>query len=389
MANTMDFEQIATVLNAITEQATGQSSIAPVDTSSFVSVAQTALLTGYDKLSTAISQVISRTIFSVRPYGRRFAGLEADAVRYGNHVRKLQMVDGTWMEDDRLKLVNGQSVDQQVVIKPDVLQTNYYGANVRQYGITQYRDQLDQAFAGPDEFAQFVAMMMTNVSDIRNQSMDILARSTLSNFLAGKIAGDSGNVRHMVSEYNAYAGTNLTSQTVKQPANWGDFVRWLVGQLMTMSDALEERTTLYHINITGKPVKRHTPKRDQTLYLYSPDLNQMFTQVYASTFNDTYLKIMDYERLTFWQDPQTPDTINVKPVYIDDSGEVVNASTAIEQSNVLGVLFDREAVGYTLVNEWSAPAPFNARGGYTTFWWHWTERYWNDFSENGIVLLLD
>ena len=58
-------------------------------------------------------------------------------------------------------------------------------------------------------------------------------------------------------------------------------------------------------------------------------------------------------------------------------------------SKVFGVIFDEDAAGYTVVNQWSASAPFNARGGYTNIFWHSTDRYWNDFTENAVVLLLD
>ena len=33
--------------------------------------------------------------------------------------------------------------------------------------------------------------------------------------------------------------------------------------------------------------------------------------------------------------------------------------------------------------------PYNAAGKYWNTFFHFTERYWNDFTENGIVLLLD
>ena len=53
------------------------------------------------------------------------------------------------------------------------------------------------------------------------------------------------------------------------------------------------------------------------------------------------------------------------------------------------LVFDEEAMGYTIGSTWSAPTPFNARGGYSNVWYHFTGRYFNDFTENGIVLLLD
>ena len=66
MMDSLSFNQLSTVLNAIVKQATGQSEAAVVDTSSFVSVANTALKAGYDALATSVSQVLSKTIFSVR-----------------------------------------------------------------------------------------------------------------------------------------------------------------------------------------------------------------------------------------------------------------------------------------------------------------------------------
>ena len=61
--NTMTFEQSATLLTSLVKQATGQSAITPTDESEFVSLAQTTLRTNYDIMATAISQVLSRTIF--------------------------------------------------------------------------------------------------------------------------------------------------------------------------------------------------------------------------------------------------------------------------------------------------------------------------------------
>ena len=135
----LTFNQLSTVLAAITSQATGQAVLAPVDTSSFISVGQTALKTGYDVLSTAISQVLSRTIFSVRPYTDKFRGLDVTEQQYGNITRKLSVVDKAFEEDNRIKLVDGQSIDPFKVNKPSVVQENFYGANLRATGYSWFR----------------------------------------------------------------------------------------------------------------------------------------------------------------------------------------------------------------------------------------------------------
>lgn len=384
--NTLTFNQCSTLLNAINAQATGRAGAAPVNTSEFVTVAQTTLMTGYDNVINAISQVLSKTVFSVRPYNRKFKGLYMDSVRYGNHTRKLQVVDKDAKDDDRVKLVDGESVDQQEVNKPAVLQTNFYGANVYERFVTIFRDQLDTAFSGPDEFGRFISMILQNVTDLIEQDHENCARATVANFIGGKIAANS-NVYHLVTEYNEETGLELTSATVKKPENYVPFMKWAMARIKTISDMMTERTTMFHINVANKPISRHTPKNAQKLYMYAADINNMEASVLSSVFHDSYLKSVDFETVNFWQSVKNPMGIDNKPSYMKDDGTII--AGVCQQNNVLGVLFDEEAIGITVVNAWSASAPFNARGGYTNTFFHFTDRYYNDFTENGCVFLMD
>jgi hypothetical protein len=104
MVNTLSFDQISAVLNDIVKQATGVDTIKATDTSSFVAQAQTALLVGNDRIMNSISQVLDRTIFSVRPYNAKFKGLRRTTQQWGNHVRKLGMLDDDWENDQRQPL---------------------------------------------------------------------------------------------------------------------------------------------------------------------------------------------------------------------------------------------------------------------------------------------
>ena len=392
--NTMTFTQAATVLTEIVSQASGRKQIAPTNPAEFVAVAKVGLETGYDPLATAISQVLSRTIFSVRPYNRKFAGLEADSIRYGNHVRKLNYIDQDPEEDDRIKLVDGQSIDQYAVKKPQVLQTNFYGESVYQAHITIYRDQLDVAFSGPEEFIRFISGLMEHMQNQIEKWHEETARATVANFIAGKAASDSANVIYLLDLYEAETGlTNLTAQSIKQPSNFVPFTKWLFGYLKTVSDMMTERSVKFHKNFTiggaAKLIHRHTPLDRQKIYLYAKELNNMDASVVSGTFHDDYLKIADYERVNFWQNINTPMEINATPGYNDADGSVHANPSAVTLENVLGVIFDEEAAGYTVINQWQANSPFNARGGYTNMFWHFTDRYWNDFTENGVVLILD
>lgn len=389
MANTLQFDQISSVLNQINKIATGQIQPAAVNTKDFVAQAQTTLLSGYDNVMGAISQVLSRTIFSIRPYDRKFNGLAADAVRWGNHVRKISYIDGEFENDDMYPLDDGESIDQYVINKPKVVQTNFYGGQRFQRHYTVFRDQLNHAFQGPDELARFLAGVTQNVTDQRNQAWESLARNTLVNMMGAKIQGDSNNVIHLVTEYNEFAGLTLTPETVRQPANFPGFVKWMFGRLKTLSQMLTERSVKYHINIQNKFIPRHTPIRNQRIYLYTPEINMIDSQVLADVYNDQYLRLANHESVNFWQSIETPDTINVIPNYINAQGVVVNSETTTTKANVLGVIFDEEAIGLNEIFDSMDNTPYNARGKYYNVYYHWNLRWWNDMTENCLVLLMD
>lgn len=378
----------AAILNEIVSQATGKNPITSVPTGDFVSVANIANGIATDALLGAITQVLSRTIFSIRPYSRKFKGLYMDSQRFGNHTRKLNIADSDWNKDLRYDLVDGQAIDDQIVKKPNVLQTNFYGQNIFERQVTIFKDQLNIALSSEEEFQRFIAMVITNASDQIEQAHESTARATLANFIGGKVKGDTANVFKLVTLYNGVAGTALTTETVRQPSNFVPFMKWAVGFIKTISDRMTERSQKFHINVTGKEISRHTPYNKQKLYLYSELLNDIDASVMTSIFNDEYLKFADHERVAYWQSIDSPDGINVKPAYLQPEGTVKVETEELAQADIFGALFDEEAVGITTFGEWSAPSPFNARGGYSNIFWHFNDRYFNDFTENGVVFLL-
>lgn len=388
MANSLTQNQLYTVLNSIAAQATGNAGLTATDTSSFVTVADVTLKSGYDNVISAISQVLSRTIFSNRPYTRKFRTLETDRITFGNHVRKLAIADKDWESDERLPLTEGQSIDMFKVSKPNILQTNFYGQEVYQRHYTLFKDQLDVAFSNETEFARFVAMVVQNCSDIIEQAHESLSRSTVVNAIAGIIAlNNSSQIVHLLTEYNTLTGLSLDAQSVYEPDNFKAFIQWAYARMATVSDLLTERSEIFHNNISGKEIKRHTPKEMQRAYIYAPTRNMIDSMVYANTFNDRYLRGVEAESVSFWQSIKDPTKINVKCGYTDNTG--VPATDTVTEDNIFALIFDREMMGMTVVNQWSAQTPFNAAGGYSNVYFHFTDRYYNDNFENAVLFLLD
>lgn len=392
MANALTFNQISQVMNEIYQQATGRTDPAPVDTKTFVTQGQKALLTGMDPLLNSISQVLSRTIFSIRPYSRKFGGLEVDEIKWGNHVRKLTNSDSLFEDDDRYYLVDGEpGPDMQKVKKNKVLQTNFYGKEVFQFqSPTYFRDQLDVAFRGPDEFARYLTMIMQNTTDILEQGREGLARALVCNLIGSRMAFDNGeNVVHLVTEYNEYTGLSLTTETVKDPDNFTPFAKWCFARIRTLRDMMTERTSLFQTNIEGFVINRHTPLDNQKVYLLADLINHIDAEVLSSVYNEEFLRYGDHERVNFWQSPKDPYLVRVSPNGINAQGEIVTESPLVNAQNVVGVIFDEEAIGYTVANQWSGASPFNVRGGYYNLFHHETLNYWEDNSEKSVVLMLD
>lgn len=389
--NDLTITDVGTILTSIAKQATGASTLSVNNTKDFITVAQTTLKVGYDPLIASISQVLSKTIFSIRPYYRKFAGINVSNQQFGNITRKLNISDKDWETDERLPLTDAASVDMYKVIKPSILQTNFYGANKYQRHITIFKDQLDTAFASPDEFGRFITMVMQNATDVIEHGHETLARSVIANFIGGILADEDNGTRtiHLLSEYKELTGQTLTAETVYQADNFGNFMKFVVARIKSLSAMFTERTQLYQTQLTDKPITRHTPYRNQKLYLFSPTQYLTETAVLTDLYNDQYMKLMDFERVNFWQNPNSPDALNVMPIYLKSDGTLTSPTEAVNKPHVFGVLFDDEALGYTVVNQWSATTPFNAAGGYSNVYYHFTDRYWNDFTEKGVVLLLD
>lgn len=389
MANSLQQNQIYTIINAINAQAKTGGSLTAVDTSSFVTVAQTLLLSGYDNLMNAISQVLSKTIFSHRPYAAQLDILDNDEIRWGNHVRKIVPLDWDAEADDRLPLTDGESVDPWVINKPKAQQFNFYGQEVFQRHMTIPTNQLDTAFQTESEFARFIAMIYANAQDQITQDLENVRRMALANYIGGIHYTSQNSVINLLTEYNAATGLSLTNQTVYQPDNYAPFMRWASARILNISDQLKQRGYRWHKNLTGVNIPRHTPKEFQKFVMFAPAYRQIEASTLSTTWNDDYIKGFDgFEAVNFFQNPDYPAQVNVTPSIIDDSGEFEKADQIIV-SNIFGMIFDRDAIGQTMINQQSMATPVNPRGLYSNMYWHYCLRWYNDFTENAVLFTLN
>lgn len=381
--NTLGIEQAYTLIADIHAQATGKAAQTPTSPADFISVANATLQAGYDKVLQAITQVVSKTLMAVRPYNRKFKGLEWSTERWGGITRKINFGDTPPGPDPTYSLTNQQSVDQFVVKMPDVLETRYYGSDVYMGGYTIFTKQLDVAFSGPQEFAEFISALMTHMNNEREQWLEGLSRQLLVNAICAKC--DLGKELDLLTRYNDETGLSLTAKTVRQPANFPAFCKWAYAKVSDVSRVMTERSMMYQEPITGHDIFRHTPYADQKIYFLADLLQEMESRVIADTYHDNFLSLADVEGVGFWQNINDPSYAGCTPVYIDGNGAVKTAAGALEKVGICGIMFDRDAIGYNIKDYSVEVSPYNAMGQYYNIFQHMNVQMCTDFTEKIVV----
>lgn len=401
MANPSTFQQASTILNALVQQATGRTALTAT-TPDFISVAQTTLSLGKDVIFNALTNVLARTIFSVRPYSASMLGLEKDLPTWGSYMRKLNIVASDWGDNDAYKWPvaydssqsghetgDGYSVDPWVIQKREFIQTNFLGQSVFSDHYTVFDQQLETAFTGPEEFMQFISMMETDMSNKIELCKDNVSRTLVSNFAASLYdENNSARVIKLLTLYNSETGGSYDAQSILLPDNYPGFVKWAYAKIAAIASMFRENSIKYQTTISSKPVLHHTPYEKQKLYMLGGDRFAIDSRVLADTFHDTYLRYADVETVNFWQSINTPDSVKLVPTYTHTDGTVKTASSTVTVSPLFAVLFDEDAMGWARVHQNVLPTPVNPRGEYRNIFYNMRIRCFSDNTEKGVIFVL-
>ena len=402
MPNTPEVAQGATLLNAVVKQATGQTAIGNLaNLSNFVSTATTLLALGKDPVLNALTQVMETTVFAERPYDQPLASLAIPGDRWGNIIRKLSPVademedDDAWLwpvaYDANQNPADGfhESEDPFIIHKQDALETHFMGSVAYMQHFTTFENQFDVAFHGPAELAQFFQMLVTERRNDRESFEEAKARLLQINFIAALIdENDSDRVIHLLTEYNTASGQSLSATDIMQAGNFEAFVRWMYARIRTIVGQMRARSNKFQTNITGKTILRHTDANNLRVALYRPFMEYINSMVLSNLYNADMMRLPTYEAIDYWQSIKTPGTINVTPVYTDTSGSPKTGS-AVNNATVIGLIHDRDALGYAM-RDFRMPAPiYNPRGLYWNSFIHARFTACQDNTEKAVVLCLD
>ena len=385
-------KQIYAIVNEVAQQAMGTNAIAVVDNTGLIALGNTVLSSDATKNNfiNALTDRIGRTIVSFREYHSHFPDFERDSIEWGNILQKLKIAMPNAEEDQSYNLVDGTSVDQYKINKAKVNQLLFTSETPWQTHITVHLEALEKAFIDTSAMGAFISGMFGEVQNRIELAMENLSMACVNNYIGEVITRKEerpSRIINLVTEYKDKTGVDHT----KTPLNALDdenFLKFVIRRINSLSSTLEYMTVNLY-NDTGIYVDegisgtytRHTPKSEQKLMLFIDLVNALKTNINSKAFNMEQVAIdIPFMTVPFWQSMQTPSGINIKPTS--------TPTKPVVQSLVMGILYDREAMGTFKKKYNSITSPINAAGQYYNVFYHMLTMYYNDLTENAVIFLL-
>ncbi len=410
------------VMNALVAQATGQSDISVVNTSTFVSAGESVLATGYENTLNALSLVLGRTLVAVRPYKAKLSTIQAmNSGVFSHRLRKISYFArpnlpagnfNTNLYPENLFMGKGNGQDTTVghestksmwtQNQPVVLERNFNGCSVYQTSTTVYRYQLQQAFRSEEDFGQFVTGIMTEKANDLESNKEAFNRMAIVNKIAEVYdTGVDAQKINLTKAFNDKFGTSYTSAQLRS-TYLKEFLAFFVAEFKKVSDRMTERSANFHASVTKSSINpetgesetlyllRHTPKADQIALLYNPLFIEAEAQVMPSIFNPSYLDINNYEGVDFWQsnyDEDARPAIKCTPAIFNNGAQ--EAGDQVEIPYCVGIIMDRDAllVDYELTE--SASTPYDPRRGMYNIWWSMARNIISDETEQAVIFYME
>ena len=231
-------------------------------------------------------------------------------------------------------------------------------------------------------------MLYTAVENSKNIKTSDMIMRTINNMIAETIYDfvvtnngtitNAGNTRcvNLLKMYNdAYTKTETVSSCVRDP----DFIRFSAYVMNLYKDRLKKMSTLF--NIGAQP--RFTPNDRLHVVLLSEFAKAADVFLQSGTWHNEFVKLPDAESVPYWQGSGTDYAITATSK-IDVSPSSHPSAATTGYTGILGVMFDREALGVCNENQ-RVTTNYNPKAEFFTNWYKVDTGYFNDMNENFVV----
>lgn len=391
----MTVNQIYTLVNDISNEVLGTTDLVHEDLTGLVDLGNEVFnQNAVDNYVKSLVNHIGKVVFVNRPYSGKVPSVLMDAWEFGSVLEKISADVPQAEENDTWNLKDGTEYKQDVFHKP-IVSAKFFNSKVTfEVPVSITERQVKESFSSAEQMNGFLSMIYSAVDKSMTIKTDALVMRTINNMIAETLDADKtvfkqsegGNVDYasastvrcvnLLKLYNDKTGASLTaSAAVTTP----DFIRFAAYVMGLYADRLQTISTLF--NVGGK--KRFTPKDVLHTVLLSDFAAAAKAYLYADTFHSENVLLPQAETVASWQATGTDYAFaNVSKI------DVKSASGAtISVSGVLGVMFDRDALGVTNLDK-RVTTNYNAKAEFFNNYFKFDAGYFNDTNENFVVFFV-
>ena len=372
----MKITQLYTLVNSVTKEILGETTVVNEDLSNIVDVGKAVIdqQNGVDNYVRKLVDHIGKVIFVNRAYAGGAPSVLMDSWEFGSVLEKVSADLPEASENDSWNLQDGQEYSQDVFYQPKV-EAKFYNSKVTfEVKMSFAEKQVKSAFSSAEQLNGFISMLVTAVENSLTVKLDALIMRAINNMTAETINGaDANQVINLLAGFNAGRTTQLTAaKAITDP----DFIRYASYQIGLYTQRMGKISTLFNAGAKA----RFTPKDKMHIVLLSDFSAAAGVYLDSDTQNMDLVALPEHESVPYWQGSGTGYTF-------DDvsSIDVKTASGAtVKQSGIIGIIFDRDAVGVANLDRRVTTA-YNARAEFYTNFYKLDAGFFNDTSENFVV----
>lgn len=397
----MEVKQIYTLINRVSGEVLGRTDIVTEDLTGIVDLGTEVFnQNAVDNYVKSLVNHIGKVIFVNRPYAGKVPSVLMDAWEFGSVLEKISADVPEAEENDTWSLTDGKSYDQDVFHKPTVTAKFFNSKVTFEVPVSITERQVKESFSNAAQLNGFISMIYAAVEKSMTIKADALIMRTINNMIAetvladaqafgATVAGDTAGADlssastarcvNLLKLYNDKTGAS-TKLTAAKAITDPDFIRFASYVMGTYADRLQSISTVF--NVGGK--ERFTPKDMLHVVLLSDFAKAAQTYLYSDTFNRGDVLLPQAETVPFWQGSgQNYEFASTGNINIKESG-----GKAVEISGVLGVMFDRDALGVCNLDR-RVTTNYNAKAEFFNNYYKFDAGYFNDTNENFVVFFIE
>lgn len=379
----MEVKQIYELVNDITSQILGEEVILQEDLSNLVDVGNAIL--GTDNVDNYVNKLvhhIGKVVFDDRKYTGNVPSVLMDSWEFGSVMQRIGVELFEAEENESWKLVDGQSYDSNVFHQPDIHASFYDSKVTFEIPVSFAERQVKESFSNATQMNGFLSMITTAVDNSLSIKLDELIMRTLNNMTANALLGSGATKINLLEMYNE---TYTQTLEADKALNDKDFLLFANGLINTYSDRLSKISTLF--NVKGKA--RFSPKNKQHIVLLSDFMTNSDSLLRSNVRNKelTEIRGVKLDTVPYWQGSgenysfEDISSINVK------ANDGTATAKAVNESGIIGVMFDRNAVGVSNLDR-RVTTNYNAKAEFYTNFYKADSSYYNDLSQNYLVFVI-